>query len=137
MAQTASPVSHFILFPVLGTDACAPGDHDGWAINACQEGGHEVYAGTISDDHDPAEVLHQLTLGYPEAMGKVSVRWIDEAGATQETQPGSPEDVMDELMQVVCDETPDDAENTDDHPLEEARTFLDELSQLRLGDPEP
>lgn len=135
MAQTPSPVSHFILFPVLGRDACAAGAHDGWAINACQEGGHEIYAGTV--DGDPTEVLHQLSQGYPEAKGKVTVRWIDEAGETRQTKPGSPEDVMDELMQVVCDQTPDDAENTDDHPLEEARTFLDELSQIRQGDPEP
>lgn len=36
-----------------------------------------------------------------------------------------PERLRDDLMEIVVDETPDDAENTDDHPLEEVRTAID------------
>ena len=37
----------------------------------------------------------------------------------------APESLRDDLMAIVVDETPDDAENTDDHPLEEVRTAID------------
>lgn len=70
------------------------------------------------------DVLVTILEGYPEADGRVSVRWLDEAGNRRESDPDSLMGSIDRLMEVVCDEIPEDAENTDDHPLEELRSVL-------------
>ncbi|MEY8802053.1 hypothetical protein AB9K35_17330 [Leisingera sp. XS_AS12] len=130
-------LSHFIVYPVKGTERCSPGEHDAWAIDGARDGAPDLQAGVVGPDREVSQVLAGLLNAYPDMEGRVSVRWIDEAGATQETSAGTPDDVMDELMEIVSDETPDDAPNTDEHPLEEARSFLLELSDLGQDGPEP
>jgi hypothetical protein len=132
-----SDPTHFVVFPVKNQEICKPGEHDGWAINGAREGMGDIYAGTIGPDRAVHVVLHDLSKVYPSTDGRVSVRWMDPNGGLQETEVGSPYEVMDELMETVCDETPDDAENTDEHPLEEARSFLLDLHELREDSPEP
>jgi hypothetical protein len=131
---------HFLVYPVIQTvdslNACQPGDHTGWAIHLCEENGTENYCGTVGPDREVDVVLAELCQAYPD-VAEFSVRWLDDAGEFKQTNSGILDDVMCELMEVIVDETPDDADNTDEHPLEEARTFLDALSMRLAPTPSP
>lgn len=128
--------SHLIIEPVLQTAdtmyACQPGEHTGWSIILHEADGTVNACGVVTPDRDVDVRLKELYDAHPGIIG-VQVRWLDDAGAVQRTAVGTPNEVVDALMETVCDETPEDAETTDDHPLEEARTFLDELSQRLEG----
>ena len=91
----------------------------------------------IQSDRVPAEVIKEIFDAYPEVEGKVQVQWQSTSGALEQTDVSDPLKIMDELMVVVSDETPDEAENTDDHPLEEMRSILMDVDELMNETPEP
>ncbi|KKL64088.1 hypothetical protein LCGC14_2168550 [marine sediment metagenome] len=137
MSEAKHNGSYLQVFPVNGTERCQPGAHDGWAVNKIDANAHAIYAGTIQSDRVPAEVLKEIFDAYPEVEGKVQVQWQSTSGALEQTDVSDPLKIMDELMVVVSDETPDDAENTDDHPLEEMRSILMDVDELMNETPEP
>jgi len=137
MSQAKPHSPYLQVFPVKGDDRCIPGEHDGWAINAIDSKDHAFYAGTIHEDRLPAQVLKEIFDGYPEMDGQLQVQWQSPQGNLEETTVAGPMEVMDELMVTVSDETPDDAENTDEHPLEEMRSILMDVDELMNDTPEP
>ncbi|MCE6959614.1 hypothetical protein LAZ40_11175 [Cereibacter sphaeroides] len=129
-------ITGIVTFPVdSNRDVCTPDVADCWAIHACI-GTHETYAGTREIDELPG-VLAELMTSHPGTENSLVVRWVGEDGKMASVGPASAEDLIDRLMDVVCDETPDDAENTDDHPLEQVRTALDDLGTLLAKDTTP
>lgn len=127
-------VNHIILTPCLyDVDDCyikhvVPGAHSGWSIDMMTELGE--HHGGFRPGDEVAAVVADLFDAYPEAEGKVQARWLDASHQVQTTKAASPMEVCDELMETVADETPDDAENTDDHPLEELRSIMIDLNDL-------
>lgn len=126
----------FVLSPARETDTvaidiCPPGEHEFWEISAERECG-PIHLGRRECD-ELGQVLADLIEAFPEVEGRVIARWPGEDGAMQETKPGTVSDCMDQLMEYVCDETPDDAPNTDDHPLEELRTALLDAQDILDG----
>ncbi len=137
MASGTPRFTHLQIFPVLGTERCMAGNHDGWAINTIDSNDHAIYAGTVFEDRVPAEVIADLIRAYPEMDGHIEVQWQSDYGAIEKTPVGGASAVMDYLMEIVSDETPEDAENTDDHPLEEMRSILLDIDDLIREAPSP
>jgi hypothetical protein len=137
MSQSQPQCSHLQVFPVQGVERCIPGNHDGWAINMIDTSQDATFAGIVHEDRVPAQVLKEIFDGYPEMNGRIQVQWQSGQGQIEETPVGEPMSIMDDLMVVVSDETPEDAENTDEHPLEEIRSILIELDELMNATPGP
>lgn len=132
--SASAKITHLILTPCLhdGEDFyikhVAPGSHAGYSIDMMTDQGE--HHGAFRPGDEVAAVVADLFDAYPEAEGKVQARWLDASHQVQTTKAASPMEVCDELMETVADETPDDAENTDDHPLEELRSIMIDLNDL-------
>jgi len=123
----------FTITPVV-TDAdgqirpVSPGSHTAWSIAGLDAEG-EYHIGVHSVD-ELCVILTDLLVEHEETSLGIQATYLDEGGAWRRTGVGSPMSVCDELMETVIDETPDDAENTDDHPLEELRSIMIDVDDL-------
>lgn len=124
--------------PTGAAEPCRPGEHEHWEI--CLEGSQRERSGQTVSAEDLAETIADIAAADPETGGRVVVRWLGEDGDVRATRPGDFMSCMNELMEVVCEETPEDAENTDDHPLEDMRSILldaaDLLDERNMPSPE-
>lgn len=92
--------------------------------------GKPVITRLLGDDPDLAgRRLREFAAWHPGITTDLEVMWTDENGKLRATNPSLPIENLDTLMQIVAHDTPDDAPNTGEHPLEYIRMALDAYDQ--------
>jgi hypothetical protein len=79
---------------------------------------------------DPRSSLGEnLVLAQQPIAMEIAFSSVEQGGPLQ-IGPVSPGELSRSLMERVVDDTPDDVDNTDDHPLEEVRTALLDMEDM-------
>lgn len=126
-------IKGLVLSPTLEGTVCRIGDRDGWTLHALSDEPmrHEVFVAHVPEQEAaglPARI-DNLFAAWPETENLISARWVDETGTLQKTELERPAGLVCFLMDRIMDDD-DLGETTDDHPIEEMRTLLDEVDGL-------
>ena len=128
-------VTHFIVTTVAkGQMMCSYNDATDWMVMAIAEDGTTEFANSTDADNDLETCLKNCFEDCPQARDKVGFKSM-ENGEELYIEPAHPDELVAVLMEYVSDDTPDDVPNTDDHPLEEVRTALDEAAMATAVKP--
>ncbi|EPX78090.1 hypothetical protein [Salipiger mucosus] len=119
-------VTHFTITPIFEQQmGCSYNDAADWMVMGIAADDTVEFAMTTNQRDSLDGVLSECFGACPQAQDKVAFKSF-ENGEELYIAPVHPDELVAVLMEYVVDDMPDDAPNTDDHPLEEVQTALDE-----------